>query len=362
MLRTEKWITAQVIERIRTDQLRIVPLGGVTSTLMAALESQTTGSGQPLVVGDLRNIPEKDLRQTCVTINQLCDPGTTWMLLVGLKNPAKLLAAIGAQSATLIDAIPDTWLCRRNIEQDIRDLFEQHYDTATGFDSKLNIRHQKRDKICIRWRGYFVKTTMSADSPYNEFLDNEYRIAARLQTLADHLPLLLYSGEFGGRRVLVYENIPGKNLAESIVRQNDIDWICRELADFLRGLKRLNLVHNDLRLENILVVPAEQKVRVVDFEFGSELFANEAHDHQLPFQPTSEAAGQILRRLWPQVNRRNLGAVPLGTAETDAAALATIERGLSNRVDYWRRWLQYRAEILIRRLKIRLGIDSSLAS
>ena len=140
---------------------------------------------------------------------------------------------------------PDTWLCSRNIEQDLNDLFERHYHPTNGFVGKLDIRHQKRDKICIRSRGYFVKTTSSADSPFNEFLNNEYRIASRLQALPDHLPLLLHSSQIDGRRVLVYENIPGRDLlAESIVRQSDVGWICKELAGFLAGLKSLNLVHN----------------------------------------------------------------------------------------------------------------------
>lgn len=320
----------------------IDPQPGNASRLNTLLEQFPTGGDTRLIVADFQDLGPTDVRPQLARINRNAPPEKSWVLCLGLHQPQTAARAIGAAQTRQLNSSENTFLFLRDLARVAKDL-EPVLIGDEFANQQAKVIYRNREKILLVWQQMIVKTVTEADSPQVEFLENERRIATRIQIqLANQLPLLLGSISIGNRPALLYEWIPARNASETYIRSRDIDWIVAELKTTIARLHEFDIVHNDLRLPNLILDRSVRQIRLLDFEYsGPETKPDENPDHYRPFQPASSAAAEIMAEITPRMNRDNRGDLPLGRKQTDLAAVHSLEKGLRDRWFHFK-WFAFR--------------------
>jgi len=90
-----------------------------------------------------------------------------------------------------------------------------------------------------------------------------------------HIPKLLDDFEWGGRRFIVMEQMPGKTFEDLIFEahktfsEQEAFHMLRKVLDVTSYFHRKGIVHGDLRIPNILFDEKENAVSIIDFGMAS---------------------------------------------------------------------------------------------
>lgn len=214
----------------------------------------------------------------------------------------------------------------------------------------VTLRHSREDKLCLEMNALFVKTVNSRFSPYNRQLKNELDIAYRLSRYPEYVPILIAGVELDGRMYLAYEKLQGPSLRDAFVCSRHILWIVRELKNFTGLLKRLGLVHNDLKPQNVLLETGNREIRIVDYEFSGpgRSWDREADDQYLPFEPQNLDEEAVLLSQMQRVGGDHRSSYGPGFYENDRYAVNKIIGLLRNRPVYFRDRVRHYATEFIR--------------
>lgn len=139
-------------------------------------------------------------------------------------------------------------------------------------------------------------------------------------------PLFLGEFESSDRRFLIYEAIDAPGL-DSFNTPGDAIWITRELKRIAEVLRKMKIVHNDIRPANILVLRAEQELRLIDYEFSDRDVIQPPPDKKTysPLKPTSDPETRMLEELIPILQAGGEGR-GTGSFAGDGRAVAEIIR------------------------------------
>ncbi len=107
---------------------------------------------------------------------------------------------------------------------------------------------------------------------------NEARIMSAIRH--PHIIALHHAGEYDGCPYLVLEYFPGVDLEEYVVTRGRPDFptflrIARDLAGALRVIHEAGIIHRDVKLKNVLIVPLTGAIKLSDF--GIALTAESPH-------------------------------------------------------------------------------------
>jgi len=267
---------------------------------------------------------------------------------------------IGTFVSSNIGKRREIWLGERDVYGAVRELDSILGD---GLDRKklakhrVSLHHTKRDKVCLKWKSWFIKTVQSRGSLYNCLLRNELRIARRLTRYPEYTPLLIAGLEFNGRMYILYENLKGTCLRDTFVRRRDVDWISRELLRFLDLLKFLGVVHNDLKPQNVILVKGSKEIRIVDYELSGPGILAEVRNEtwRLLFRPQTLEEERFLIDQVALVGGDYRSPFGPGYHENDRYAVNKIIGLLKNRRRYRReRYLHFRSRFIqiVKRFKV----------
>jgi serine/threonine protein kinase len=212
------------------------------------------------------------------------------------------------------------------------------------------LHYTREDKLCLNWKKWFVKTVMTRHSAYNCQLNNELLFAKSLAGHPEYTPLLIASTELNGRVYLVYENVSGPSLNDTYLLSRDVPWVARELGRFVDQLRSLELVHNDLKPQNVLLDRRSREIRVTDYEFGGlgQSWDGRAVKESLLFKPRTLAEERVLKSQMERVGGDFRSLYGPGYFENDRYALNKILGLLRNRRAYRRERIRHFATQLIR--------------
>ncbi len=268
---------------------------------------------------------------------------------------------IGESRAANVNDTRQLWVGEKDIKSiatRISRFLEQTPQAGLGdkFD-EYKISHLNRDKICFLGRNFFIKTTITANSLFSIFLENEYRYAIQLNTSTINAVIMVGRTEVAGRQFLFYKPVKNKSITNSFLSKSDTGWISKELFVFLNNLQLQGLVHNDLKPQNILPDKRNRSLTVIDYEFcgkGSS-FRERKDDPWLPFPCRSDEEKALVVRLMELVGGSYRSPHGPGCFENDLYAINTIIYEIKNRKKYRQIWLSMIKNRLKRGIKYLLG-------
>jgi SAM-dependent methyltransferase len=254
---------------------------------------------------------------------------------------------IGTSFAANVDDNRDMWMGEKNITQtaiEIATFLEKNPNVAVGDRLKnYSVAHINRDKICFLGAQFFIKTTISCDSMFKIFLENEYKRALILNNRSFATPVLVGNVTVSGRYFLFYKPIEHICIEDVFIKKADIQWISKELYQFLDTLKWCRLVHNDLRPQNILIDKKNKSVKIIDYEWcgtGSSIVASDHSETWFPFTCKTDQETELVTKLLPFLcGKKYRSPFGFGHFEHDLFAINKIIFQLKNRKTYRRNWV-----------------------
>lgn len=188
---------------------------------------------------------------------------STFFTQLGVKNYQK----IGENFASNVNEKREIWMGTRDLYSDVRAIDDFLGDSCEHSNVKL-ARSYRKGIVSLVWHKWLIKTVETRYSPHNCLLRNEAQIVTQLMKAPEYVPILINNVGLNGRIYLIYENIEGKSFANIFVHKQDLWWISRELLRFLDILRSMDLVHNDLQPQNIILLKNCRQIRAINFELG----------------------------------------------------------------------------------------------
>ncbi|XP_070554651.1 cAMP-dependent protein kinase catalytic subunit alpha-like [Ptychodera flava] len=161
------------------------------------------------------------------------------------------------------------------IEVDKRDILNVMEIKAAGSYSKLNLGSVRDHKDFYAMK-YLSKSQHLDERTFKEFMENEIYMNRALTKLNNDnfVRMIGLCQKDDLSSILVLEYVPGLNMKEYLDKYGETlplvgkYEIMLKVTNALKALHGIGIIHNDLKLSNILLQRPEMKVKLTDFRFS----------------------------------------------------------------------------------------------